>query len=53
MPLTFGRQFNKKSALFSHLTRQSIDALKENFRNDLERSDWKLVIQLKKMLNIM
>ena len=30
MPLTFGRQFNKKSALFSHLTRQSIDALKEN-----------------------
>ena len=27
-------------------------ALKENFKNDLERNDWKLVIQLKKMLDI-
>ena len=53
MPLTFGRQFNKNSSLYSYLTRQSIDALKENFKNDLSRDDWKLVIQLKKILNIM
>ena len=52
MPLTFGRQFNKNSSLYSHLTRQSIDALKENFKDDLVRDDWKLVIQLKKMLGI-
>jgi translation initiation factor 5B len=51
-PLTFGRQFDKNSSLYSYLTRQSIDALKENFKNDLERNDWKLVIQLKKMLDI-
>ena len=51
-PLTFGRQFDKNSSLYSYLTRKSIDALKENFKNDLERNDWKLVIQLKKMLDI-
>merc|ERR1712167_28830 len=49
IPPTFGRQFNKSHTLYSHITRRSIDALKENFKEDLERDDWKLVIRLKKM----
>jgi len=49
---TFNRQFNKKSTLYSRLTRPSIDALKENFKNDIDRAGWTLVIQIKKMLDI-
>merc|ERR1712166_794111 len=51
-PVTFNRQFNKKTILYSRLTRESIDALKENFKSDIDRDGWKLVIQLKKKLNI-
>lgn len=51
-PVTFNRQFNKKSVLYSHLTRESIDALKANYKNDIDRDGWKLVIALKKKLDI-
>jgi|TARA_B110000091_G_C13742755_1_gene444101 translation initiation factor 5B len=50
--VTFNRQFNKKSVLYSHLTRESIDALKANYKNDIDRDGWKLVIALKKKLDI-
>jgi translation initiation factor 5B len=50
--LMYGRQFDHKDQLVSHLTRESIDALKTHFRNDLGKEDWKLVIQLKKLYGI-
>ncbi|TYZ58991.1 hypothetical protein PybrP1_002143 [[Pythium] brassicae (nom. inval.)] len=50
--ITYGRQFDHKHKLVSRLTRASIDALKENFRNDLQKEDWQLVIRLKKVFDI-
>jgi len=50
--ICYGRQFDSTNMLYSTLTRQSIDALKANFKTALENSDWKLVVKLKKVFNI-
>lgn len=50
--ITYGRQFDSTNMLYSTLTRSSIDALKANFKDTLEKEDWKLVIKLKKVFNI-
>ena len=50
--ITYGRQFDATNMLYSTLTRASIDALKENFRDALENEDWRLVVKLKKVFNI-
>jgi len=50
--ITYGRQFDSTNALYSTLTRQSIDALKEKFKDKLDNEDWRLVIKLKKVFNI-
>jgi translation initiation factor 5B len=44
----YGRHFDHKDELVSRMTRQSIDMLKENFRDELSKDDWRLVIELKK-----
>lgn len=48
----FGRHFTESDLLYSKISRQSIDILKENFRNDLAKEDWALVVKLKKIFNI-
>lgn len=48
----FGRHFIESDLLYSKITRQSIDILKETFRNDLAKDDWALVVKLKKIFNI-
>jgi translation initiation factor 5B len=50
--ITYGRQFDSTHNLYSTLSRASINALKENFRDKLENSDWKLVVKLKKVFGI-
>ncbi|KAL7557735.1 hypothetical protein ACA910_006212 [Epithemia clementina (nom. ined.)] len=50
--ITYGRQFDATSLLYSKLTRESIDALKAHFKDQLENDDWRLVIKLKKVFNI-
>ncbi len=50
--ITYGRQFDSTHCLYSTLSRQSIDALKENFKDKLENEDWRLVVKLKKVYNI-
>lgn len=50
--ITYGRQFDASHSLYSTLTRASIDALKENFKDKLENEDWRLVVKLKKVFNI-
>ena len=50
--LAAGRHFDENSTYVSHITRASIDALKNYFREDMTNDDWKLVIKLKKILNI-
>ena len=50
--LAAGRHFDESATFISHITRASIDALKNYFREDMTTDDWKLVIKLKKLLNI-
>lgn len=50
--IQYGRQFDSSHSLYSTLTRASIDALKANFKDKLENSDWRLVVKLKKVYNI-
>jgi translation initiation factor 5B len=50
--MTYGRQFDHTNQIMSKLSRESIDALKQFFRNDLSTEDWKLVKNLKPYFNI-
>ena len=50
--ITYGRHFDDTNQIASILNRDSIDALKQYFKDDLNKDDWKLVIQLKKMFGI-
>ena len=34
------------------ISRESIDAVKDYFREDLQKSDWQLMIELKKLFEI-
>lgn len=51
--IMYGRHFDFQNAIVSKMSRSAIDLLKENFRDDLEKEDWKLVVKLKKMFDIM
>lgn len=50
--ITYGRQFDASHSLYSTLNRASIDALKLHFKDKLENEDWRLVVKLKKVFNI-
>lgn len=51
-PKLYGRHFDYQDLLVSKITRESIDVLKEYFRDDLIKTDWQLIIELKKMFEI-
>lgn len=51
-PKTFGRHLEEKDEIYSKISRQSIDVLKESFRKDMSKDDWALVVKLKKVLNV-
>lgn len=51
-PKMIGRHFEETDTLISHISRESIDACKNYFREDLEKSDWQLMVELKKVLQI-
>lgn len=48
----FGRHFDATYELYSKITRDSIDLLKEYFKDDISKDDLKLLIKIKKMFNI-
>ncbi|KAL3907708.1 MAG: hypothetical protein SGILL_008763, partial [Bacillariaceae sp.] len=50
--ITYGRQFDASHNLVSRLSRESIDSLKANFKDALEKDDWRLVIKLKGVFGI-
>jgi len=50
--ITYGRQFDHTNSLYSKLSRASIDALKEYFKDEMTKEDWTLVIRLKTVFNI-
>lgn len=49
---TYGRQFDHEDQLVSLVTRNSIDALKTFFRDEISPDDIKLLVKLKKMFEI-
>lgn len=49
---TFGRHFDENDLIVSRLTRQSIDVLKEHFRDDVSNEEWLVVKRLKVLLGI-
>lgn len=52
-PKMFGRHFDDKDFLISKISRQSIDACKDYFRDDLTKPDWQLMVELKKLFQIL
>jgi len=50
--LAFGRHFNHENQLYSKISRSSIDTLKENFKDEMEKDDWSLVVSMKQVFKI-
>ncbi|KAI0034407.1 hypothetical protein K488DRAFT_84025 [Vararia minispora EC-137] len=48
----FGRHFDDKDEIYSRITRQSIDVLKESFKTDVSNEEWLLIKALKPRLNV-
>nr|XP_033806544.1 eukaryotic translation initiation factor 5B isoform X2 [Geotrypetes seraphini] len=51
-PKMYGRHFESTDFLVSKITRQSIDALKDWFRDEMQKTDWQLIVELKKVFEI-
>jgi translation initiation factor 5B len=51
--IVFGRHLDFNDQLVSRITRESIDVLKANFKEDLSDAEWRLIIKLKGLLEIM
>ena len=45
--IMFGRHFTEAHQICSWLTRKSIDALKQHFRDEVSQEEWKLCKALK------
>ncbi|KAL7673445.1 hypothetical protein ACOME3_008303 [Neoechinorhynchus agilis] len=52
-PKMIGRHFDTSDPLISKLTRDSINVLKEYFRDEMQKNDWHLIVELKKVLKIL
>uniref|UniRef100_A0A668A839 Eukaryotic translation initiation factor 5B n=1 Tax=Myripristis murdjan TaxID=586833 RepID=A0A668A839_9TELE len=51
-PKMYGRHFEATDIIVSKITRASIDALKNWFRDEMQKSDWQLILELKKTFEI-
>ncbi|XP_019859915.1 PREDICTED: eukaryotic translation initiation factor 5B-like [Amphimedon queenslandica] len=51
-PKLFGRHFDYDDLLVSKISRESIDAVKKYFREDLQKADWQLMVELKKLFQV-
>ncbi|KAK6537607.1 hypothetical protein TWF694_011787 [Orbilia ellipsospora] len=47
-----GRHWEEKDTLYSHISRKSIDTLKDHFREEVAKEDWALIVQLKKVFKV-
>ena len=50
--IMFGRQFDHTYPLYSRVSRRSIDALKEFFKEECGKEDWTLLVKLKKQFGV-
>ena len=48
----YGRHFDHNGNIVSIITRDSIDALKKHFREEMQDDDWRTCIKLKKLFDI-
>lgn len=48
----YGRQLDEKDTLYSLVSRQSIDTLKEYYRSEVSQEEWVLVKKLKVLFDI-
>jgi translation initiation factor 5B len=49
---TLRRHLEEDDILYSAISRKSIDTLKEFFRSDVSQDEWKLIVQLKQLLDV-
>ncbi|KAK3100060.1 hypothetical protein FSP39_014100 [Pinctada imbricata] len=52
-PKMYGRHFDHTDLLYSKISRESIDAVKNYFREEMAKSDWQLVMEMKKLFQIL
>jgi len=50
--IAYGRQFDHTNTLYSKISRESLDVLKEYYRDDCTKDDLMLIVELKKLFNI-
>lgn len=48
----YGRHLEEKDTLYSMISRQSIDTLKEFYRADVSNEEWALVKKLKGLFDV-
>lgn len=48
----YGRHLDEKDTLYSLISRQSIDTLKEFYRPDVSNDEWALVKKLKGLFDV-
>lgn len=48
----YGRHFDHRDQIVSKISRESINALKSHFQDEMQKDDWRLVIKLKKVWQI-
>ena len=49
----YGRHFSHEDELVSRISRESIDAVKAFFKEDLAKADWQLMVKLKKLFQVL
>lgn len=49
---TYGRQLEESDQLYSHISRASINCLKEFYREDVTNPEWNLIVKLKPILDV-
>lgn len=50
--IAYGRHFDHTNTLYSRISRESLDVLKEYYRDDCTKDDLMLIVELKKLFNI-
>jgi len=50
--ITYGRHFDHLNKLYSKISRESINVLKEHFKDEMKKEDWELIIGMKTIFKI-
>merc|ERR1712048_1278118 len=50
--ICLGHHFKHENMLYSRISRESIDALKDDFRDEMSKNDWKALLSMKSLFKI-